>query len=90
MRRKPRGTPWSARTARRKRCRGWRSSGGRSIDPETGAERIPWDYKPRLWQGHPLLYDVNHWTEDELFRVGTVDVIWRETQAGMDALLRYV
>lgn len=24
---------------------------GRSIDPETGAERIPWDYKPRLWQG---------------------------------------
>ena len=60
---------------------------GRSIDPETGAERIPWDYKPRLWQGHPLLYDVNHWTEDELFRVGTVDAIWRETQAGMDALL---
>ena len=60
---------------------------GRSIDPETGAERIPWDYKPRLWQGHPLLYDVNHWTEDELFRVGTVDASWRETQAGMDALL---
>ena len=25
--------------------------------------------------------------EDELFRVGTVDAIWRETQAGMDALL---
>ena len=30
---------------------------------------------------------MNHWTEDELFRVGTVDAIWRETQAGMDALL---
>lgn len=55
---------------------------GRCIDPETGAERIPWDYKPRLWQGHPLLYDVNHWTADEPYSTAA---LFPECYTGRDS-----
>lgn len=60
---------------------------GYSFDPEAGHDRIPWDYRPRYWQGHPLLHDIERWTEDELTRTGTTRAVWRETCEGLDALL---
>ena len=60
---------------------------GRSFDPETGCDRIPWDYRPRQWQDRPLLRDIDRWTEDELTRTGTTAAIWRESCEGIDALL---
>ncbi len=61
---------------------------GRCADPETGADRIPWDIKPRIYEEHPLLKDFDHWTEDSLFDGGTVGAIWQETKDGIDALLK--
>ena len=60
---------------------------GVSYDPYARHDRIPWDYRPREWQDRPLLWDVNHWTEDELTRTGTTAAIWQETCEGLDALL---
>lgn len=60
---------------------------GRSFDPFAGHDRIPWDYRPLEWMHRPLLWDVNHWTEDELTRTGTTPAIWKETCEGIDALL---
>ena len=60
---------------------------GRSFDPFEGRERFPWDYRPHEWQSRPLLWDVNHWTEDELTRTGTTSAIWKETCEGIDGVL---
>lgn len=61
---------------------------GHAPDPETGRMRISWDYKPWLWQDHPLLYDPDNWAKDALFAGGNVEEIWQETIQGIDALLR--
>lgn len=60
---------------------------GHAKDPESGAWRIPWDYRPRIWQSDPLVYDVERWTESKLFEEGNVAEIWQETKDGLDALL---
>lgn len=60
---------------------------GRSIDPENGRQRIPWDYKPTLWMPHKTLRDEDRWQEDPLFAGSDVQQIWEETKAGLDALL---
>lgn len=60
---------------------------GRCTDTETGASRIPWDFKPRLWQSRPMLRDYHHWSEDDLVQGGDTIQIWQETQQGVDTLL---
>ncbi|MBP3636352.1 MAG: histidine phosphatase family protein [Clostridia bacterium] len=60
---------------------------GHCADTETGASRIPWDFKPRLWQAQPVLRDFDHWTEADLVQGGDTAQIWQETQQGLDALL---
>lgn len=61
---------------------------GRCPDQETGGQRIPWDYPPRRYAGHPRLLDCETWTEESLVRGGTVKAIWQETKDGLDAVLR--
>ena len=60
---------------------------GRCTDTETGEERIPWDFKPRLWLPHKKLRDPDAWLDDDLVQNGNVAQIWQESCEGMDALL---
>ena len=60
---------------------------GRSLDPENGRHRIPWDYKPSVWMPREGLRDAEKWLEDPLFAEGDVAAIWEETKAGLDELL---
>lgn len=60
---------------------------GRSIDPENGHHRIPWDYKPSIWMDHKALRDMDTWLSDPLMAEGDVAKIWQETIDGLDALL---
>ena len=60
---------------------------GRYHDPETGKDRIPWDFTPRFWLAHPELLDPEAWADAPLFSGGTVRAIWDETKEGVDALM---
>ena len=60
---------------------------GRPTDPATGAPHCAWDWPPRLYRAHEPLQRYESWTEDPLMATGNVDQVWRETQAGVDALL---
>lgn len=60
---------------------------GRSFDPEKDMLRIPWDYKPSLWQDRKALRDMDAWLSDPLMTEGDVAQIWKETTEGLDALL---
>ncbi len=60
---------------------------GRSLDPENGHHRIPWDYKPSIWMTRKELRDMDAWLSDELMADGDVAEIWRETTEGLDDLL---
>ena len=57
-------------------------------DPESGEKRwIAWDLKPRIWSASPGIMDYASWTEAPLLDRTNVPEIWRETTAGVDALL---
>ena len=60
---------------------------GRCVDIETGEDRIPWDFRPRLWRAHPNLQSADAWLDDEMVQGGNVGDIWEETKAGLDAFL---
>lgn len=60
---------------------------GKSIDPENGQRRIPWDYKPSVWMDRKELRDMEVWLDDPLMAEGDVAQIWKETTEGLDALL---
>ena len=60
---------------------------GRCVDTQSGEYRIPWDFRPRLWQPHEALRDRRAWLEDSLVQGGDVAQIWQETREGLDALL---
>ncbi len=62
---------------------------GRSLDPETGASRIPWDYKPSIWMERESLRSMDTWLSDPLMAGGDVAQIWQETTEGLDALLAF-
>ncbi|MDD6050494.1 MAG: histidine phosphatase family protein [Clostridiales bacterium] len=61
---------------------------GRSLDPETGGTRIPWDYKPSAWMDREGLRRMDEWLDDPLMAEGNVAQIWQETTQGLDALLK--
>ena len=61
---------------------------GRCADTQTGGMRIPWDFRPRVWQSHEALRARSFWLEDGLVQGGDVPRIWQETCQGLDALLR--
>ena len=60
---------------------------GKSIDPENGSPRIPWDYKPSVWMNREQLRSMDDWLKDPLFQGSNVDAVWEETKQGLDALL---
>lgn len=60
---------------------------GHCFDEMAGRDRICWDYRPRQWLTHPLLYDPEHWLDDPLLQGGNVREIWQETAEGVDEVL---
>ncbi len=60
---------------------------GVCTDQETGKDRNPWDFKPRVWMERKPLRDMDTWLDDPLMAGGDVAAVWQETQAGLDALL---
>lgn len=60
---------------------------GHAVNPDTGIDRIPWDYRPRTWASHPKVWSVDTWADDEMYAGGNVKEIWEETKAGVDDLL---
>ena len=60
---------------------------GHCYDEMAGRDRICWDYRPRQWQPHALLYDPDRWLDDPLLQGGNVREIWEETVDGLDGVL---
>lgn len=60
---------------------------GRYPDPETGALRLAWDLKPRVWSIIPGIGDIRTWLDDPFFDGGNIREIWKETVEGTDRLM---
>ena len=60
---------------------------GTIIEPNSGKRRIPWNLSPQYWTRQPEFYDRDRWTENGLYRAGDVEEVYRQTAAGLDALL---
>lgn len=56
-------------------------------DPETGKDRIPWDFMPDFWTKDPLFYDKDNWTEAEVLKTGDLRKNFDEVAAGLDSIL---
>ena len=56
-------------------------------DPETGKDRIPWDFMPDFWTKDPLFYDKDNWTEAEVLKTGDLRKNYDEVAAGLDSIL---
>ena len=60
---------------------------GRSVSPDTGKPRIPWDFRTTQWYDRKLLLDRDRWLQDPLMGGGNVREIWEETTRGVDGML---
>ncbi len=60
---------------------------GTVISPYTGKTRIVWDLPPAIWCSDERYYDIKRWDEPELVANGNSSEIFKETAAGVDALL---
>ena len=49
---------------------------GRTIDPEHGNHRIPWDQKPSIWMERDKLRSMDTWLDDPLFDGSDVDKVF--------------
>lgn len=56
-------------------------------DPDTGNNRIPWDFMPKYWTNQPELYDKDKWLDADVMRTGPVKEKYEEVCNGLDSLL---
>jgi len=56
-------------------------------DPETSADRIPWDFLPNYWTNVPALYHKDTWTSAPVMQTGDIDTSFQKVAAGIDAVL---
>lgn len=56
-------------------------------DPDTGAPRIAWDLKPRIWTAMAGYEDAAHWQDIPCLQGGTLKQVWQETTDGVDAMM---
>ena len=56
-------------------------------DPETGRDRIPWDFMPEYWTKESLLYDKEKWVEAPVMKTGELKKSYKEVCNGIDELL---
>ncbi|MDR2043258.1 MAG: histidine phosphatase family protein [Clostridium sp.] len=57
-------------------------------DPETGKQRIPWDFLPRYWTKVPQFYEKDGWFRSPVMLTGNVEDAFTQVKEGIDALLR--
>ncbi|MBE5876662.1 MAG: histidine phosphatase family protein [Lachnospiraceae bacterium] len=57
------------------------------LDPQTGKERIPWDFEPAFWTADKRFYDIDTWTEPDIMQTGNVAEEYKRVCAGLDDLL---
>ena len=60
---------------------------GQVISPFDEKKRIPWNLMPQYWTRQEELFDKDGWLDHPLMKTGSVEAVYRETCAGMDALL---
>ena len=56
-------------------------------DPETGKERIPWDFMPNYWTTEPDLYHKDTWYKAPIMQTGNIEEEFSKVKAGIDTLL---
>lgn len=56
-------------------------------DPETGKDRIPWDFMPDYWTNIPEFYHKDTWTQASVMQTGNVAPEFEKVKTGIDAVL---
>ncbi|HIZ56613.1 MAG TPA: histidine phosphatase family protein [Firmicutes bacterium] len=56
-------------------------------DPDTGDDRIPWDFMPGYWTRQPLLYDKDRWMDSDIMQTGEIRKRYQAVCKGIDGLL---
>ena len=56
-------------------------------DPETGADRLPWDWYPEFWTKYPDLYDKDKWCDTPLYQSGNMREKYEMVCSGIDSVL---
>lgn len=56
-------------------------------DPETGNDRIPWDFMPKYWTRLPELYHKDTWLSASVMQSGDVETEFEKVKNGIDAVL---
>lgn len=57
------------------------------IDPQTGDERIPWDFMPAYWTKQAELYDKSEWHKSSIMQTGRVSEEYERVCKGIDEIL---
>lgn len=57
-------------------------------DPETGNDRIPWDFMPNYWTKEPDLYHKDTWYKAPMMQTGNVEAEFAKVKEGIDTLLK--
>lgn len=56
-------------------------------DPETGYNRIPWDFMPDYWTRVPEFYHKDTWLQAPVMQTGEVAASFQKVTTGIDAVL---
>ncbi len=59
----------------------------RITDPETGHDRIPWDFMPKVWTSWKESYDINEWYKHPVMQTGDVEQEFKKVCTEFDKLL---
>lgn len=59
----------------------------RRYDPETGRERVIWDWLPAVWTAEPAYYDRRAWLHTSAMEQAGVPAAYEKVTVGLDALL---
>jgi len=57
------------------------------IDPETGRERIAWDFMPKYWTEEKILFDKDNWYEAPVMKTGNIKEAYLDMCRNLDELL---
>ena len=56
-------------------------------DPDTGNDRIPWDFMPNYWTNVPEFYHKDTWYQAPIMQTGNVSDAFERVKQGIDAVL---
>lgn len=56
-------------------------------DPETGNDRIPWDFMPNYWTKEPDFYHKDTWYKAPVMQTGNIEEEFSKVKEGIDTLL---